>query len=108
MQTCDIAIRRMQIEDLDAVVTIENITFPKPWTRDSFSHDLTDNPAARWLVAEVQGQVVGFVGMWVIFDQSEVTNIAVHPEHRREGIGRLLLAAGLQYVANLGASSCTL
>src|SRR5690606_34080568 len=59
-------------------------------------------------VAEADGLVVGYAGMWVIIDEAHVTNIAVHPDHRRAGIGRLLLEALMEGAADRGCDRITL
>ena len=52
-------IRPMNAGDLDAVTAIEAATFARPWSRQSFQQELERNVAARYLVAEKNGQVVG-------------------------------------------------
>ena len=104
----DCIIRRMTLEDLDAVTAIERATFANPWSRASFEAELTRNVAARYLVAEVGGEVVGYGGAWVIFDESHITNIAVAEAHRGRGYGKRLTAALMQYLSNLGAAYATL
>ena len=101
-------IRRMGREDLDAVTAIEAATFAIPWSRESFRQELERNVAARYLVAEADGQVVGYAGAWVILDESHITNIAVAEAYRGRGIGKQLTQALLQYLSNLGASYATL
>ena len=101
-------IRRMDRGDLDAVCAIENATFAVPWSRESFRQELERNVAARYLVAETDGKVVGYAGAWVILDESHITNIAVLEAWRGRGIGKQLTQALLQYLSNLGASYATL
>ena len=101
-------IRRMNRDDLDAVTAIEKATFAVPWSRESFRQELERNVAARYLVAEADGKVVGYAGAWVILDESHITNIAVLEEWRGRGIGRQLTRALLQYLSNLGACYATL
>ena len=101
-------IRRMTREDLDAVTAIEEATFAIPWSRESFRQELERNVAARYLVAETNGRVVGYAGAWVILDESHITNIAVLEGFRGRGIGKQLTKALLQYLSNLGASYATL
>ena len=103
----DCVIRRMEARDIDRVAAIENATFPRPWSRDSFEKELT-NPAARYLVAELEGQVIGFAGAWLVLDESQMTNIAIDEAYRGRGCGRLLMTALLQYISNLGAAYVTL
>lgn len=101
-------IRRMTMADVDAVSEIEAATFPSPWSRDAFVQEMTRNVAARYLVAEMEGQVVGYAGAWLILDESHITNIAVAEPRRGKGVGRQLTAALLQYLSNLGAAYATL
>ena len=104
----EIIIRRMSREDLDAVTAVEQATFAVPWSRESFRRELEQNVAARYLVAEADGQVIGYAGAWVILDESHITNIAVLEAWRGRGIGKQLTQALLQYLSNLGASYATL
>lgn len=103
-----VTIRRMREEDLDAVTAIEQATFAVPWSRESFRQELERNVAARYLVAETGGNVIGYGGAWIILDESHITNIAVTEEYRGRGIGKQLTKALLQYLSNLGASYATL
>ena len=103
-----VTIRRMRMKDLDAVTAIEDATFARPWSRESFRQELERNVAARYLVAETDGKVVGYAGAWIILDESHITNIAVLEAYRGQGIGKRLTQALLQYLSNLGASYATL
>lgn len=104
----DCIVRRMTLDDLDAVASIEAATFPTPWSKDSFRQELERNVAARYLVAEKAGQVIGYAGAWVILDESHITNIAIGEKHRGFGYGRKLTEALMQYLSNLGAAYATL
>ena len=104
----DCLIRRMTIGDVPAVAAIEAATFPTPWSEDAFRKEITDNPVARYLVAEKDGAVIGFAGAWIILDESHITNIAILAEHRGNGYGRALTAGLMQYLSNLGAAYATL
>ncbi len=105
-ETC--VIRRMTLEDLDAVVAIEAATFAMPWSKDSFYQELTRNVAARYLVADVNGTVIGYAGAWIILDESHITNIAILEGYRSHGYGRKLTEGLMQYLSNLGAAYATL
>ena len=102
------AIRFMRLKDVDAVAAIEEATFARPWSRESFRQELTRNAVARYLVAEEDGQVLGYAGAWVILDESHITNIAVREDARGRGIGRRLTAELMQILSNLGACYATL
>lgn len=100
-------IRRMTEADVDGVAAVEAATFPTPWSRDAFASEMK-NVAARYLVAEKDGRVIGYAGAWIILDESHITNIAVLKEAREQGVGRALTHGLLQYLSNLGAAYATL
>lgn len=104
----EVTIRRMNLEDVPAVAAVEAATFPTPWSEDAFRQELTSNAVARYLVAEVDGKVIGFAGAWVILDESHITNIAILDGYRGKGYGRALTSALMQYLSNLGAAYATL
>ena len=104
----DAEIRFMRLKDIDAVAEIEEATFARPWSRESFRQEVTRNAVARYLVAEEDGKILGYAGAWVILDESHITNIAVREDARGRGIGRKLTAELLQILSNLGACYATL
>ena len=101
-------IRRMRLKDVEQVASLEEATFARPWSRESFRQELTRNVAARYLVAEEEGRVIGYAGAWIILDESHITNIAVAEAERGHGVGRKLTEALMQYISNLGAAYATL
>ncbi len=103
----EIIIRRMTMADVDGVAAVEAATFPTPWSRDAFASEMK-NVAARYLVAEREGNIIGYAGAWIILDESHITNIAVLQAERGQGVGRLLTAGLMQYLSNLGAAYATL
>lgn len=103
-----VTVRRMTLADVDAVHDIEAASFAMPWSRGSFEDELTENPCARYLVAESQNQIVAYAGAWMVLDECHITNIAVKPGERGRGYGRLITKSLIQYAANLGAGYITL
>ncbi len=104
----EVTIRRMQLRDVPEVAEIEKATFARPWSAESFRQELERNAAARYLIAEKDGRVIGYAGAWIILDESHITNIAVAEAERGNGIGRKLTKALLEYLSNLGACYATL
>ncbi|HKM39023.1 MAG TPA: ribosomal protein S18-alanine N-acetyltransferase [bacterium] len=98
----------MTMDHLAAVMAVERESFSQPWSRDAFKFELIHNEIARYLVAVVQGTVVGYAGMWVLVDEAHVTNIAVLPEWRRQGIAKALLSRLIEIAIAGGADKMTL
>ena len=87
----------MQIVSLTAelvsrLAELEKLCFSEPWSEKSLTEEI-DNPAACFLVAMQQDEVLGYGGMHTVLGESYVDNIAVFPEFRGHGVGRTLMAA---------------
>lgn len=87
----DITVSRMEEGDVEQVAEIERRSYITPWSHRAFLSEIRDNAYARYIVARAGEQVIGYAGMWLIFDEGHITNIAVHPDHRSRGIGDRLL-----------------
>jgi len=98
-------IRRMTVEDVPAVAQLDQLAFTLPWTERSFHFEVTSNPASRCWVAEQAGRIVGVVVAWLLVDEVHIATIATHPDVRRQGIARALLAHVLKLGAEEGAVS---
>ncbi len=83
-------IRDMTADDLDEVYELETACFSHPWTKNMFAGELTQT-TTTYMVAEKDGKIVGYMGMYQALDEGNVTNIAVLPEYRRLGIASALL-----------------
>lgn len=103
-----VTISKMTLNDLDEVLAIENKSYPTPWTRRSFHSELTDNIYAHYFVARCGQTLAGYFGMWIILDEAHITNIAVSPKLRRQGIGEQMLRFSFDKAKELGASRMTL
>lgn len=80
-------------EDIKSVYDVECKSFITPWSLESFTSEIYNNNMAKYLVAKIDGKVVGYGGMWIILDEGHITNIAVHPDHRGKKIGDALVKA---------------
>jgi [ribosomal protein S18]-alanine N-acetyltransferase len=101
----NVMIRKMTLDDIEQVVAIDRVSFSLPWPERSFRFELTDNPASRCWVAEVDGKIAGMIVVWLIVDEVHVATIATHPEFRRQGIAKTLLFYALQHMSTEGAQS---
>ena len=92
---------------LDALVELEHQCFSVPWTRGQLTAELPDDHH-EFLVAEAGETVLGYVGMMVVLDEGYISNVAVSPDHRRQGIASALIEALLRRAEELQLSFLTL
>lgn len=83
-------IRKMTEQDLDELMIIEKDSFSLPWSRQAYEAEL-QNQYANYLVCDWQGEVAAYVGMWTIFEEAHITNVAVARKFRRMGMGQILM-----------------
>jgi len=101
-------VRPMRAEDIPRVQEIDRLAFAVPWPPSAFPHELRHSPHSRLWVAEMDGEVVGFVVVWLIVDEAHIATIAVHPDFRQQGIARRLLETAIQSAREEGAVLATL
>ena len=104
----EITVGLMTANDVDAVHEIETACFKTPWSRESFMHEITENQCARYVVVRENGRAIAYAGVWFILDEGHITNIAVHPDKRGQGIGEMVCQAMIQLAADSGMSVMTL
>lgn len=86
----NIIIRSMTMDDVDSVYVVEEDCFVYPWSKESIKKELKNN-LARYLVAQLDDKIVGYVGVWFVVDEGHITNVAVHSEYRGKKIGDKLV-----------------
>jgi ribosomal-protein-alanine N-acetyltransferase len=102
-----ITIEPMREEHLPEVMPIERRVFQPGWSEETFRKDLR-NPATLYLLLRVDGKIVGYAGGWFVVDEFHITNIAVLPEYRGQGLGRRLLHRLLSIARERGMRRATL
>lgn len=88
----DFFFRKMIARDLDRIMEIEKESFSLPWSRESYEGE-TKNRFATYLVCEVGDKIAAFGGIWVVFEEAHITNVAVAADYRNQGIGTQLMKA---------------
>ena len=92
---------RMGKRHIPSLVALEQACFSEPWTAAGFEEEL-ENPLAVFLVAERNGEAVGYMGFHDVVGEGFVTNVAVSPACRRQGVAAALLEAALAECAARG------
>lgn len=100
-------IRRMTKEDAAQMACIEEAVFSQPWSKKAFEESLSYENTI-FLVAEDerdgQKQILGYVGMYISFEEGEITNVAVDEASRKKGIGKALILKLLEEAAALSVT----
>ena len=82
----------MNGDHLDEVAELERVCFSTPWSRNMLSEELENDCSAMLVALDGEGHVAGYAGVQVILDEGYITNVAVFPEYRRQGVAAKLLA----------------
>jgi tRNA threonylcarbamoyl adenosine modification protein YeaZ/ribosomal-protein-alanine acetyltransferase len=104
-----VRIRRSRPEDLPAITDLEQLCFLTPWPKEELERDFRATRAAVYLVAESEtAGVIGYAVAWFLYRRAHVASIAVHPGHRRRGIGLRLMLSLLGLCERMGFAMVTL
>jgi len=101
-------IRRADKKDVKSMTSMDEVCFSVPWSEQSFFEEITANKLARYIIAEIDGKMTGYAGLWIILDEGHITNVAVHPDYRRKGIAKALISSLIESSKAEGARLYTL
>ena len=102
----------MKIETMNAshvaqIAELEKLCFSDPWSANSIASEL-DNKLAFWLVATEENRVAGYIGSQTVMDETDMMNVAVHPDFRRKGIAEALVNDLVENLKKMGSHCLTL
>ena len=100
-------ILRMNASHVAQVAALEKICFSDPWSENSVASEL-NNKLALWLVAVQGEQVAGYIGSQTVLDETDMMNVAVHPDYRRRGIAETLILSLVEELKKLDSRCLTL
>lgn len=93
----------MEKSDLPTVMEIERQSFPHPWPEIAFKQGANrTNPYCYFFVARTNGVPIAFINFSIVEDDVHITNFAVSPAHRRQNVGKYLLAKSLEHIRAQG------
>ena len=92
---------------LDGVAELERLCFSQPWSRSSLEL-LTKEGIGVGMTCSKDGKVCAYGGMIVAVDEGQITNIATHPDYRRQGYGRAIVESLIKYAKMNGLDSVSL
>lgn len=106
--TTEITICPMTAADLDQVLAIERASFPLPWLQQHFIDELNSPYAFPLSAFDLTGTLLGYICPMQLLDEGHILDVAVHPEKRGAGVGRLLVEKVLEECRSNGASFVSL
>lgn len=87
-----IKIKPMTPEDVEQVLLVEEACFSMPWSLENFQ-SIFRYKENYYLTAWDGEQIVGFIGLMAVAGEGDITNVAVLPSHRKQGIGDFLVSS---------------
>ena len=103
-----IIVRKMLKRDIERIYEIEKICFRSPWSKSSLQGELKNSLAHYLVLEDENGIIVSYGGMWILFDEAHITNIAVHPDYRGKRYSRILMVSLMREALLFNASKMTL
>ena len=100
-------ITNMSEQHVAQVAELEKLCFSDPWSEKSVASEL-DNELSLWLVAVEENTVAGYIGSQTVMDETDMMNVAVHPDHRKQGIATSLIVGLVEELSKRGSHSLTL
>ena len=91
-------IRPMTLDDIPAVLAIEALVLPTPFSAEGYRRELEQNSNAHYAVLTADTHIIGYVGYWLIGDEAHISIIAIHPDQQRRRLGELLLLHSLSTI----------
>lgn len=102
-----IIFRKMLKEDIPFVEGLEQQSFHDAWKASMLENEL-DNRLTSYLIMEAEGEPVGYAGFWLVAGEAQITRVAVLPQQRGKGYGKLLTKGLLDLAWSLEAEAVTL
>jgi len=100
----------MRPEDLKEVLAIEKVCFSNPWTAETFLGEI-QNKSISFPLSVIQledKKIIGYIIFWLIGNEAQINNVAIHPDYQGKGYGELALRYVLEHLRENGAQLVTL
>lgn len=101
-------IRKMDIDDLKRVVALEEQLFTSAWRESDFLYEILQNDFSLNYVLEDEEYIIGYVGVWIMYEQAQITTIGIDPKYQRRGLGRELMKTVMDIATQQGCEMMSL
>ena len=99
----------MDSSHIKGIYELSKICFSIPWSLDSISNEV-ENPLAKYVIAQDLSteEIIGYAGVWIVAGEGDITNIAVNPSYRKQGIASNILKKLFEVCKENNCSDITL
>lgn len=101
-------VRAMQLNDIERIVELEHILFTSAWEADDFLYEILENQFSYNFVLEEDEEIIGYVGIWIMYEQSQITTLGIEPIHQRKGLGKYLMQEMITFAIQQGCEVMSL
>ncbi len=103
----NLTLKKLTKEDVDGLYEVSSLSLKETWSLGSIEQELS-NKFARYIVCKDGDKVIGFIGAWLIASEGQITNLAVHPDYRKKGIGKKLMKSLISSLKEEDCNAITL
>lgn len=101
-------IREMKSSDLDIICEIENDLFSSPWKREDFRYQIEDNEFSHDFVLSNNDEIIGYVGLWILFEHAQITTLGVAKKYQGRGLSKKLMDYIIKKAEEFGCEDISL
>ncbi|WP_027089579.1 ribosomal protein S18-alanine N-acetyltransferase [Thomasclavelia saccharogumia] len=101
-------IRRMDLLDIDKIVALEQELFSSPWDKEAFYYELEKNAFSTILVLEDELEIIGYIGMWLLGDQTQITTLGIKKAYQGSGYAKKLMDKCEEITKTMGYANINL
>lgn len=101
-------IRNIELTDLDEVMEIEKEVFDDPYSKDLYIYDFQNNPYSEYYKLVLENKIIGFFGLWIIYEDAQITTISVSREYQGLGYGKVMMDFIINHIKEANCRNITL
>lgn len=102
-------IRAMTLDDLDRVIELEHQLFKESsWSKEDYLYEIYENTFSFNFVLEIDDIIIGHVGVWIMYEQSQITTIGIDNHYQRQGYAKTLMDEIIQFAVEEGCEVMSL
>ncbi len=101
-------IRSFELIDFDEIMEIEKEAFNDPCSKNLYIYDFQNNPYSEYYKLILEDRIIGFFGLWIIYENAQITTIAVSPKYQGLGYGKTMMNFIINHVKEANCLNITL